>query len=317
MDVATVSISESRTFTVTVTEYERLIEENARLRYENEFLSRENQELKLSEEKTRREFEEAYRSSLIREQGRMCALENYRVSGHMQYQHTRWSAMSHEIVVQIMDYLDQQDDKKTLLRCALVCRSWASSSRKYTFTSLTVSLWTSGARRLRLYGLLDHPLCTFASAVRTLRIDADSNERYGTYAGWLDPLIPCLHKLSAVQHLDCTPITERHSQSAWRALLRTHTFTAQIVDLTLRGVAFDSIEAFVETIQSFPLLVHLKYEGEHSSVARNTWGDSLPSLPYWKPLPNLRSLEIAQSFLPWSRLVWRWLHISQTHKQGS
>lgn len=211
-----------------------------------------------------------------------------------------------------MSYLDEQGDKETLNQCALVCRSWVSFSRQYTFPTLTISLWKSGAHRLRLYGLLDHPLCTFAPLVRTLRIDADSNDRYGAYVGWLDPLVPCLPKLTAVKYLHCTPITEWHSKGAWNALLKTSSFTAQILDLTLENVSFESIEEFVNTIQSFPLLVHLRFQGHHHAVTRNTWGSSLPSLPFWKPLPNLHSLEIGQSFLPWSRLVWQWLRLSQT-----
>jgi hypothetical protein len=74
---------------------------------------------------------------------------------------------------------------------------------------------------------------------------------------------------------------------------------------------FNSFEQCMETIHSFPSLVHLDYNFQHG----NGWSLGLPAFGR-SPAPPLHSLGITSWYStvqkPWSQLMWQWLHRSQT-----
>ncbi|KAJ6573178.1 hypothetical protein DFH09DRAFT_1277248 [Mycena vulgaris] len=74
-------------------------------------------------------------------------------------------ALPSELCDAIIDHL--QDDRITLLVCALVCRSWVPASRFHAFAALALSQ-KSAVRAARLDILLASPHGTIAPAVRAL-----------------------------------------------------------------------------------------------------------------------------------------------------
>jgi hypothetical protein len=201
------------------------------------------------------------------------------------------------------------DDRRVLKTCALVCRAWVPSSRYHLFSSLRLSPSSYGLSFRRLIGHLDHPLCTFASSVRKISIIAY------TVGGSpipfrLDPLIPHLAKLSSVKFLISDEIAGQDTNSFWQALLKSPSFTPQITHLTLHNPLFESFEKCMETIHSFPSLVHLVCDFRRQSDDK--WTQDLPAFSGSLP-PTLRALGITLSLHPvWNQLMWQWLHRSQT-----
>jgi hypothetical protein len=206
-----------------------------------------------------------------------------------------------EIVDQFIDHL--YDDRRALKTCALLCRAWVPSSRYHLFSSLRISPLSYGPSFRHLIGHLDHPLCTFVSSVHKLFITA-STDGGRPMPFCLDPLIPHLAKLSSVKFLISNEI------AGWRALLKSPTFTPQITHLTLNNPLFESFEECMETIHSFPSLVHL--DCDFRRQYDDKWTQDLPAFRGSMP-PTLRALGITLSVqLPSSRLMWQWLHRSQT-----
>jgi hypothetical protein len=206
-----------------------------------------------------------------------------------------------EMVDKFIDHL--YDNRSALKSCALVCRAWVPSSRYHLFSSLSFSPLSYGPSFPHLIGHLDHPLCTFASSIRKLFIIA-STDGGRPMPFWLDPVIPYLAKLSSVKFLISDEI------AGWQALLKSPSFSPQITHLTLNNPLFKSFKECMDTIHSFPSLVHL--DCDFRRQYDNKWTQDLPAFRGSLP-PTLRTLGITFSVqLPCSRLMWQWLHRSQT-----
>ncbi|KAF4614121.1 hypothetical protein D9613_007458 [Agrocybe pediades] len=325
-------------------ESQRLLDECRSLRQVNAILATENVQLKAEVKQLQHELDALNMHAGTREKERLRLLGDFRVVDYRRHC-TTGVYIPQELTDHIMAYLDPLRDKNTLLRCGLVCRAWVPSSRKATFESLTFSAFSTHAHRLQFFGVLDHPLCTFSSSVKTLILDGKITEDLADLGpiGWLDPLLPLLWRLDSVKELHGTrvPLSLR-TEVAWRALLRAPNFTSKIVKLTLVDVKFDSVDAFAETVRAFPHLEHLTYDPKNydgvrqsnlqgririfssfplpdQTVSHNVQSDSSPMesnsrniyekaiLPGPKPLQELRILDIKLALFDWCYPLWDWL----------
>ncbi|KIM39973.1 hypothetical protein M413DRAFT_446877 [Hebeloma cylindrosporum] len=148
-----------------------------------------------------------------------------------------------EIIDQFIDHL--YHDRGALKACALACRSWVSSSRYHLFGIIALFPLGDGedGRFSGLLGVLDHPLCTFASSVRTLCISTD-DEQNPTLPPptWAESLIPGLAKLVSVKSLIAFAIGGR--RFGWGPLFSSTTFITQITHLRLECPDFITFEDF-------------------------------------------------------------------------
>lgn len=225
-----------------------------------------------------------------------------------------------EIIDQFIDHL--YNDRETLRTCALVCRAWVTSSRYHLFGVVKIfppKFFDQSSRYSGLIGHLDHPLCTFASSVRELNINAPTNNASGhlepqfLYDDWLDPLIPYLSKLVSVKTLVGIEVGGWRNNH-WRLLFKSTSFVIQITHLSLIYSNFVSFEQYMETIHSFPSLESLecidnnyRLGGDYDLV------DDECSLPViFPPPPSLRILDTYFHSNGHLRQIWRWLHQCQT-----
>lgn len=109
----------------------------------------------------------------------------------------------------------------------------------------------NGADLFELGKLISHPLATFPSLVRRLEIDVDAGE-------WLDPIIPHLGLLVAVQTVQLRGIRPFHSGLPWVPFFPTLD-ARNITKLVLRDVQFVTYADTFETILAFPVLETLIY----------------------------------------------------------
>lgn len=217
-----------------------------------------------------------------------------------------------EIIDQFIDHL--HDDEGALRTCGLVCRAWVPSSRYHLFDIVffcALDIEMEG-RFSGLIGYLEHPLCTFASSVRTLFIttltDHDQDPPLCPPPTWADPLIPCLSKLVSVKTLVANSIGGR--RFGWDPLFKSTPFITRITCLYLESPDFTTFEDCMDTICSFPSLESLEYNPNF----RNDEGCilNLPvSLGSPSPPPSLRILHM-HSLSSSSQLIWQWLHQTQT-----
>ncbi|KAF8959141.1 hypothetical protein BDZ97DRAFT_1412821 [Flammula alnicola] len=249
-----------------VRDFQRLKSENQQLRSENQRLRAENQAAKEREERYRNERKKEDRDRRDRE----------RLERLMLRVHGNQIAFPQEIMDQFIDHL--YDDRRTLKKCALVCRAWVPSSRYHLFSVINILHDSDYQRFDDLIQHLDHPLCTFASS-----------------------------SLFAHEIIKWSMI------SSWQALLKSASFTTQITHLILSNPSFESFERCMETIHSFPSLVVLEYNVENPDD--DEWALNLPTFR-GSPPPPLRTLDIVSwdstVQLAWSQLMWKWLHRSQT-----
>ncbi|KAF9553964.1 hypothetical protein CPC08DRAFT_821987 [Agrocybe pediades] len=324
-------------------ESQRLLDECRSLREVNAILTTENDQLKAEVVQLQHELDALSMHAVTREKERLRLLGDFRVIDYRRHV-TTGVYIPQELTDHIMAYLDPLRDKNTLLRCGLVCRAWVPSSRKAAFESLTFSAISTHAHRLQFLGILDHPLCTFSSSVKTLILDGKITEDLADLGpiGWLDPLLPLLWRLDSVKELHSTrvPLSLR-TEAAWRALLRAPNFTSKIVKLTLVDVKFESVDAFAETVRAFPHLEHLIYDPKNydgvkqsnfqgririfssfplpeqisdnpktdgnatESLSRNIYEQTIH--PGHKPLQKLRVLDIKLALFDWCYILWNWL----------
>jgi hypothetical protein len=221
-----------------------------------------------------------------------------------------------EIIDQVIDHL--YNDRETLRTCALVCRSWVPSSRYHLFGVVVICPmeFKQPSRYSSLIGHLDHPLCTFAPSIRVLYIKASTDDGdahlWFLSDDWLDPLIPYLSKLLSVKTLVGISIGGWPSNH-WHRLLKSTTFVNQITHLSLRYSEFVSFEQCMETIHSFPSLETLdctnNYPSDYFNADENGDVECTLTLP---PPPSLRILDTCFHITGNWRLIWQWLHRSQT-----
>lgn len=109
-----------------------------------------------------------------------------------------------------------------------------------------------------------------------------------------------------------------NTHSTWEKLLNSTTFAAQITYLILDRPSFWSFNQLMQTIHSFPSLLHLEYIPDNMD---NDPDDGLevnlspPSPTVWLPSPHVRILEIGSSYAVddrWIQRMWNWFLQCQT-----
>ncbi|KJA14446.1 hypothetical protein HYPSUDRAFT_444198 [Hypholoma sublateritium FD-334 SS-4] len=174
---------------------------------------------------------------------------------------------------------------------------------------------------LRLNGLLEHPLCTFASSVRELSIFDPYQKNTTTLdSSWIDLLVTQLDRLVFVNSLDLTLSDEAIMVYCDAVILKAPSFASLITRLTLRVCDLpESQEAmqWMSKIFSFRSLTHLTLIQDDYEDGRERVGEeiSIPTTAAVLPM-NLRVLRITSwetnGILPLIQLMLKWLYKSQT-----
>lgn len=236
-----------------------------------------------------------------------------------------------EILEHFIDHL--QDDKEALQECSLVCRAWLPRSRYYLFERVTVSPPSSTPIHCQypfydLIASLNHPLCTFASAVRKISIsESELEDSWGNGSSktadsdWISLFTVHLDKLPSVTLLDIT-FLNRVTINCFKSIaLEQPSFSSQITHLLLDICYFTSQQSkeIMKIIHSFLALSHLQVEYDdedrdsdwNSRVSADTVV-SLEALPpkYLKELAiySCQTIEIPLFI----QLLLLWLRESQT-----
>jgi hypothetical protein len=159
----------------------------------------------------------------------------------------------------IIDHL--HDDSATLLRCALVCRTWVPASRCHAFEAVALSQ-KSGFRAARLNAFFASPQGTIVPAVRALDVP-DS----------LAPIQICNHHTGAVQVKPLLALTPRVTR-----LQHVRSLTLSDLPWTLLR-ALDSVEhltltrlcagaCLLDITEALPRLSHLTLEAVAATPVR-------------------------------------------------
>ena len=199
----------------------------------------------------------------------------------------------------IVDYL--YDDKPSLRRCGLVCRSWLPSSRFHLFSTLRLIVGTDIS-----------VLCALGSSIPPYVRNLDVNIRNSGWrpdpigTPWFSETLLKLPRMPAIQGLSLTNV-------AWdlvtlEAKERLFTLTSGLKSLSLDCMRFGTLGQAIECIASAPLLERLQMGNIkcHSEDVSLTPFTAPPLkeiifrvvctpvmfrwLRFWQPIPSVYSL---------------------------
>ncbi|KZT02883.1 uncharacterized protein LAESUDRAFT_609773, partial [Laetiporus sulphureus 93-53] len=157
-----------------------------------------------------------------------------------------------EICERIIDHLDPSslwyDERRALLKCALVCRGWYSESRAVLFEEPV--LHNRKKAFIFLRSLKQTPL--LGARVRRLQIGP-----FKTGPEWASILVMLAGKLPNLDKLTLTAVSFEQSPTRNVAFWSLHEFS-HLTSLKLYSVMLPSASPFFQFICSFPRLQHLR-----------------------------------------------------------
>ena len=222
---------------------------------------------------------------------------------------------------QFIDHL--QDNVAALKECALVCRAWVYQSRWHLFRMIHILppvLASDKGSFPMLNGLLENPLCTFASSVRELSIfDPYAKNLTTLDSSWIKLLVTQLNRLVSVNALELTLSDDDATVYCDAIISNSPSFTVQLTHLTLWVCNLASRKAvrWLSIMHSLQSLVDLKLIQDHNEGGEE-WGEEDIFVPIATVLPptTLRVLHVTSwettRILPVIQNIFNWLYKGTT-----
>ncbi|KAJ6507749.1 hypothetical protein C8R47DRAFT_1099441 [Mycena vitilis] len=205
--------------------------------------------------------------------------------------------MTSRIPLELLEHIidDPSMDRKTVATCGRVSSEWTPRSRHILFSTVILS----GSTFPRFLDLLGSRICTFASSVHHLAIDAETHR--GPFHKEFHRLVTSstFRRLSALQSLrlsnidwTCFSVAEQSAIELGLARLK------ELKKLELHSLAFHDLKGALQVANSFPLLTQLRFidvqfskylqyniASSKTQQLASTWelleinsGDAIPSL---------------------------------------